>query len=105
GGAVDAPGLWQFTRELLAYLTVGIALVPLGMAIAWALATFHRPLDREQHAFALVAVISGVLLTVAVGSFPARYTPQGINSRYLFYLAPLIFVGMVALVADRRPAS
>ena len=104
-GLLDAPGLWTFSRELLAYVTVGIGVVPLAMALGWALLTFARPLNRDQHAFALVAVITGVLLTIAVGSFTARYTPQGINSRYLFYLAPLVFVGMVALVADRRPAT
>ncbi|HWV87222.1 MAG TPA: hypothetical protein VNZ62_17360 [Capillimicrobium sp.] len=104
-GLLDAPGLLDFSRELLAYVAVGVAVLPLGMAIAWALLTFARPLDRDQHAFALVAVITGVLLTIVVGSFTARYTPQGINSRYLFYLAPLLLIGMAALIADRRPAT
>jgi hypothetical protein len=104
-GALDAPGVWQFSRELLAYVTSGTAMLPLALAIAWAVLTLARPLTPEQHAFAVIAVITGVLLTVAVGSFTARYTPQGINSRYLFYLAPLLFVGAVALIADRRPAT
>jgi len=104
-GVLDAPGLFEFSRELLAYIAVGVAVLPLGMAIAWALLTFAKPLTRDQHAFALVAVITGVALTIAVGSFTARYTPQGINSRYLFYLAPLLLIGMVALIADRRPAT
>lgn len=104
-GLLDAPGLLDFSRELLAYIAVGVAVVPLGMAVAWALLTLARPLNRDQHAFALVAVITGVLLTIAVGSFTARYTPQGINSRYLFYLAPLLLIGMAALVADRRRAT
>jgi hypothetical protein len=105
GGALNATGLWTFSRELLAYVAVGIALVPLAMAIAWALQTFVRPLTREQHAFALLATITVVLLTIAVGGFTARYTPQGINSRYLYYVCPLLFVAMAALVADRRPAT
>lgn len=104
-GAIDVPGLWLFGRELLAYVTVGVALVPLAMAAAWALQTLWRPLTRDQHAFALMAAITVPLLVLAVGSFTARYTPQGINSRYLFYIGPLLFVGMVALVADRRPAT
>lgn len=104
-GALNAPGVWEFAREILAYVTSGTALLPLAMAIAWALLTLARPLTREQHAFAVIAVISGVLLVVAVGSFTARFTPQGINSRYLFYVAPLLFIGMVALVRDRRPAT
>lgn len=104
-GALDAPGVWEFSRELLAYVTSGVAMLPLALAVAWALLTLARPLTPEQHAFALIAVIAGVLLTIAVGSFTARYTPQGINSRYLFYLAPLLFIGAVALVVDRRPAT
>jgi hypothetical protein len=103
--ALDAPGLWMFSRELLAYVAVGVAVVPLAMAAAWALQTFVRPLTREQHAFAVMATVTVVLATVVVGGFTAHYTPQGINSRYLFYVAPLLFVGMVALVADRRPAT
>ncbi len=101
----DAPGVWRFSRELIAYVTSGTALLPLAMALGWALLTLVRPLNREQHAFAAIAVIAGVLLTIAVGAFTARYTPQGVNSRYLFYLAPLLFIGMVALVVDRRPAT
>jgi hypothetical protein len=105
GNALDAPGLWMFSRELLAYVAVGVAVVPLAMAAAWALQTFVRPLTREQHAFAVMATVTVVLATVVVGGFTAHYTPQGINSRYLFYVAPLLFIGMVALVADRRPAT
>jgi hypothetical protein len=104
-GALDAPGVWEFSRELLAYVTSGTAMLPLALAVAWAVLTLARPLAPEQHAFALIGVITGVLLTVAVGSFTARYTPQGINSRYLFYLAPLLFLGTVALINDRRAAT
>jgi hypothetical protein len=103
--ALNAPGLWMFGRELLAYVTVGVAVVPLAMAVAWALQTFARPLTREQHAFALLATITIALLVFVVGGFTARYTPQGINSRYLFYICPLLFVAMTALVADRRAAT
>jgi len=95
----------MFGRDMLAYIAVGVAMVPLAMGAAWALQTLWRPLTREQHAFALLCVITVPLLVIAVGSFTARYTPQGINSRYLFYICPLLFVGMVALVADRRPAT
>jgi hypothetical protein len=105
GNALDAPGLWMFSRESLAYVAVGVALVPLAMAAAWALQTLWRPLTREQHAFVVVGAVVAILLTVVVGGFTARYTPQGINSRYLFYLCPLLFVGMAALVADRRPIT
>jgi len=103
--ALDAPGLWDFSRELLSYVAVGVGVLPLALAAAWALLTLWRPAGREQHAYALVLVIAGALLTVAVGSFTARYTPQGINSRYLYYLAPLLFIAMLALVCDRRPAA
>ncbi|HEU4656836.1 MAG TPA: hypothetical protein VFR97_04905 [Capillimicrobium sp.] len=102
-GVLDAPGLLDFSRETLAYIAVGVALLPLGMAAGWVLGTLWRPAGREQHAYAVVALVTVVLLTIAVGSFTARYTPQGINSRYLFYLAPLLFVGMAALLAERRP--
>jgi hypothetical protein len=100
-----APGLWEFSRELLAYVVVGVGLLPLAMAAGWVLLTLWRPAGREQHAYAVMVVVAAALLTVAVGSFTARYTPQGINSRYLYYLAPLLFIGMVALVVDRRPAA
>ncbi|UGS38751.1 glycosyltransferase family 39 protein [Capillimicrobium parvum] len=103
--ALSVPGLWDFSRELLAYVAVGVGVLPLAMAFAWVLLTLWRPAGRDQHAYALVLVIAGALLTVAVGSFTARYTPQGINSRYLYYLAPLLFIAMAALVCERRAAA
>jgi hypothetical protein len=105
GNALNAPGLWMFARESLAYVVVGVAIVPLAMAVAWALQTLWRPLSPEQHAFAIIALVTGGLLVFVVGGFTARYTPQGINSRYVYYLCPLLFTGMVALVADRRAAT
>lgn len=104
-GVLSAPGLLDFSRETLAYVTAGIAVVPLAMAAGWALGTLWRPLGREQHAFAVVLVLSVAALTIVVGSFTARYTPQGINSRYLFYVAPLLLIGMVLLALERRPLA
>jgi hypothetical protein len=50
----------------------------------------------------------GLVLGAAVGSFVVRYTAgPGMADRYLFYLAPILFIGMLACLANlrRAPAS
>lgn len=97
-------GVLESTREVLSYLTVGVGLLPVALAVAWLAVTVVRPSGRDQHAFAWVTLVSAVPLLLAVGSFTARIAP-GINSRYVFYLAPLLFIAMAACLHDRRPLS
>jgi hypothetical protein len=101
GGLVPA-GLWHAAADHFNRVVVGIGIVPFLLAGAWAIATLIRPTSKQAHAFAVVLILLAPLLTLQVASFDLRFTPGAFaQERYLFYLAPLLFVGMVACILDR----
>jgi hypothetical protein len=102
-GSLLPPGTWEAGRELLDYVVLGIGILPLVCAVAWVPAALVRPASRAAHAYAVLLTGTVAALILATGSFSVRYT-AGPNDRYLFYIAPLLFLGMVALLLDRRPA-
>jgi hypothetical protein len=96
-----SPG-WAFTaREMLSYIAIGVAMLPLALSAAWAAGTLWRPYDAEQHAFAVIGTLAAILLTIVVGGGSVHFT-AGINDRYLAYLVPLIMIGMLACLLERR---
>ena len=104
GGTLLPAGTLAASREMLAYIVVGVGVLPLVVSAPWAVMSLARPASPETHAFAVVLVLVVAVLTVMAGSFTVQYT-NGINDRYLFYIAPLLFAGMVAgLTAGRRVA-
>lgn len=103
-GQLLPPGTLSAAREMTAYIVVGIGVLPLAASAAWAALSLARPESPEKHAFAVLLVLVVAGMTVLAGSFTVQYT-RGINDRYLFYVAPLLFAGMVAgLSSGRRVA-
>jgi hypothetical protein len=99
-GALIPSGTGHAMHELLAYVVVGIGGLPLAGALAWVATTLGRRLPRDVHAVAAVTVAVVVVMTLMAGSFSVRFT-EGINDRYLFYIAPLLFTGLAAGLAER----
>jgi hypothetical protein len=83
------------------YLVVGIGVVPAVLAAAWCAVTLLKPLDPRSHAFALVLLLTAVVLLVEVTSYDLNFAHGGTQERYLFYLAPLFFAGMAAFLRTR----
>jgi hypothetical protein len=102
GGQLLPPGTLDKGLELVENVVIAVACLPLALTLAWVPLSLLRPRGREQHAFAALLLLYLPLLVVAVGSFSVRYT-QGPNDRYMFYILPLLFVGMMAMLLDRRP--
>jgi hypothetical protein len=101
GGLLPA-GLWHAAADHLNRVVVGIGIVPFLLATAWAIATLIRPATKQAHGFAVLLLLLAPLLTFQVASFDLRFTPGAFaQERYLFYVAPLLFVGMVACLLDR----
>jgi hypothetical protein len=60
-----------------------------------------RPRTNSAHAFSVFAVLVTPALALEVASFDLRFTPGSfVQDRYLFYIAPLLFVGTVMLFAE-----
>jgi hypothetical protein len=100
GGVLQA-GLGSAMRMQLTFVAGGVGILPLALAVGWALAGLVRPLDRRSHAFATLAIVVGAALTYVVAVFGLRHAPGPLD-RYMFYIAPLLIVGTVACLAQGR---
>ena len=101
-GDLIPPGFWRSAAAHFDQVAVGAGIVPVALAVSWALTTAMRPERKEGHAYAALFVVLVPLLTFEVTSFDLRFTPQQfIQDRYLFYLVPLFAVGSAAWLVQR----
>jgi len=104
-GGPFASGMLAHGRELLAYVSLGVAVLPLALAPAWIALELTRPRDAAAHAFAALALATLVTMVAVTTSFSVRFASSELEDRYLFYIAPLLMIGAVALLFDRRAAT
>jgi hypothetical protein len=95
-------GVVHFAVQHLAAVAVGLGVVPLILALGWSAATLFRPLGRERHALAALALVVTPALLLQASSFTLRFASPAHHDRYVFYLAPLLFAGTVACVIEGR---
>jgi hypothetical protein len=77
---------------------IGIALLPLLLGGSWLVVNAHRD------PFALLALVTVVVLTLETSSFDVRFGNSIVRDRYMFYVAPLLLVAMArALAAQQIP--
>jgi hypothetical protein len=97
------PDLWGSATRHLAHVFVGVGLVPPILWFAWSARTLGEPQAKIEHACAVVFVLA-VTAVIYEAAFIAQTAAGGqIQERYVFYLAPLLFVGAVHLLA--RPPT
>jgi hypothetical protein len=102
-GDLLPPGVVESAISHLDVVAVGAGYVPFVLATAWMLSTFVRPQRKGAHAFAVVTVLVVPALAIEVASFDLRFTPGAfMQDRYLCYVAPLLFIGAVALFGEAR---
>lgn len=99
-GDLLPPDFFRAVTEHLSAVALATAILPFLVATGWALARAARPRDRERAAFAAVLLVTLVVLALEVTSFDLRYTGPAVNDRYLFYLVPLVLVGLATALAD-----
>jgi hypothetical protein len=95
--------VWRLAAAHLVAVVIATGIVPFVLAAGWALGTAFRPANRRAHAYAISLVVVVILLTLQVSSFAVRFGGGAIRDRYLFYVAPLLFIGMLACLRDDRP--
>lgn len=83
-------------------LAVGLGVLPVVLAVGWALGTLVRPSTKPMHAFAVLAAITGTGFAVQVASYSVRLVGGAIQTRYAVALVPLFIVGAVACCLDVR---
>ncbi len=89
--------------EHLATFSLGVAVVPCVIALAWIGANVLRPTaKREAHAFACVSLVMIVVVFVQATNFDLVVNAY-VHDRFLMYFVPVILVGAVLGVTDARP--
>jgi len=103
-GNVLPSGMGRSLLEHLAPLGLGLGILPFVLGVAWLFANVIQPRAREQHAFAVIAIVTFAALLVEVTSYDLRFGQGRLHDRYLFYVVPLVLIAFAAaLRAERRP--
>lgn len=97
-------GLWAASGRHLAHLVVGVGILPAVLFFAWLPRALGWPATRAEQGFALIALIAFAVFAYQVGHFAQNIAGGQYQERYIVYLAPLLALGSVALLADGRPA-
>lgn len=106
GSFFPAGFVTQFWRHVNA-IVVGVAIVPFTFTVAWVLGQVGRPRGRAAHAYAVLALLVIPALCLVVTSYDMRFSIGGfLQERYLFFIAPLYFIGFAAwFAAPRKPVA
>ena len=84
--------------------TIALGLVPLLLGGGWAVVALVRGAAPEQLAFAAIVVAATTVLALESGSVVTRFgLGLEVKDRYLFYIAPLLFLASACAFHDPRP--
>ncbi len=95
---------FDLARTYVVFIALGLAALPAAVAFGFFGESLLAPVSRAAHAFASMAIVTIVALTLQVAEISVRFDEGVLQERYLFYIAPLIAVGMcAALLLTRHP--
>jgi hypothetical protein len=95
-------GLFQLAFEHVALLALGLAILPFIVGVGWLVDRFRPSTPEPERAFAVVGCTSLVLVTLQVASFNQRFGAGLVKDRYLFYVVPVVLLGLAAAVGSRQ---
>ncbi|NUT56938.1 MAG: hypothetical protein HOQ03_13280 [Thermoleophilia bacterium] len=95
-------GLVQLWFEHLAVLALGLAILPFAVGAAWLLEHLRPSAEPRRRAFAAVGVAAFVLVVLEVASFNQRFGAGLVKDRYLFYVVPVVLLGLAGAVSARQ---
>ena len=95
-------GLFQLAFEHVALLALGLAILPFVVGVGWLVDRVRPSTPEAERAFAVVGCTALVLVTLQVASFNQRFGAGLVKDRYLFYVVPVVLVGLAAAVASRQ---
>lgn len=98
GGAAPT-GVFRAIFTHASVIGLGVAGIPLVLGLPWLVSALTRVKERaENHTAIVLFLLSGAILYVGA-SFDVRFTEsERVIERYVFYLAPLLFVAMAGLL-------
>lgn len=98
GGAAPS-GVFDALFTHVSVIGFGVAGIPLVLGLPWLVTALTRIRDRAQNNTAIVLLIASAAILYVGASFDVRFTEsERVIERYVFYLAPLMFVAMAGLL-------
>src|SRR5262249_47748935 len=88
--------------EHFAVIALALGVLPFLVGVAWLVGGLAGASTRERQTFAAVGTATLVVLALEVTSFDLRFGGGVVRERYLFYVVPVILVGLAAALTDRR---
>ncbi len=102
-GATLNGATFAMARNYLVFIALGLGALPAALAFGFIGESLLAPVSRAAHAFASLAIVTIVALTVQVAEVTVRFDEGVLQERYLFYIVPLLVVGMCgALLLSRH---
>ena len=86
----------------VAVLALGLAILPFIVGVGWLVDRIRPAAAARERAFAVVGCTTLVLVTLQVTSFNQRFGAGLVKDRYLFYVVPVVLVGLAAAVSSRH---
>ncbi len=97
---------FAMARDYLVFIAFGLGALPAAIAFGFCGESLLAPVSRAAHAFASLAVVTVLALTLQVAEVTVRFDEGVLQERYLFYIVPLLAVGMCAgLLLTRHPVK
>jgi hypothetical protein len=95
---------FDLARSYLVFIAIGLGGLPVALAFGFFAESLIAPVSKATHAFATLAILTILLLTLQVAEISVRFEGNVLQERYLFYIVPLLVVGMcAALLLTRHP--
>jgi hypothetical protein len=95
---------FDLARSYLVFIALGLGGLPVALAFGFFAESLIAPVSKATHAFASLAILAILVLTLQVAEISVRFEGNILQERYLFYIVPLLVVGMcAALLLTRHP--
>ena len=95
-------GLVRLAFEHVALLALGLAILPFIVGAGWLVDRLRPSTPGPERAFAVVGTTALLLVTLQVASFNQRFGAGLVKDRYLFYVVPIVLVGLAAALGSRQ---
>src|SRR5262249_19130395 len=88
--------------EHFAVIALALGVLPFLVGVGWLVGGLAGASTRERQTFAAVGTATIAVLALEVTSFDLRFGAGVVRERYLFYVVPVVLVGLAAAMTDRR---
>jgi hypothetical protein len=87
---------FDIARSYVVFIAIGLGVLPAVVSVGFWCESLLRPVSRRAHAFATLSVIAVVALILQVAEVSVRFDEGVLQERYVFYIVPLLAVGLCA---------